>query len=85
LFVDLFEATDEINDFSARVGSAGGGAEMGAAAEGAVFVDEAARGLRIEKRARTVVTHGELFSSRRFEGVRGEERFAAGQVGSFAG
>ena len=85
MFVDLFEAPDEIDHLTARVGSAGGGAEMGAAAEGAVFVDEAARGLRIEERARTVVTHGELFSSRRFEGVRGEERFAAGQVGSFAG
>ena len=44
LFVDLLEAADEVEDIAAGVGSAGGGAEVGAAAEGAVFIDEAARG-----------------------------------------
>ena len=41
LFVDLFEAADEVDHFAAGVGSAGGGAEVGTAAEGTVFVNEA--------------------------------------------
>jgi hypothetical protein len=41
LFVDLFEAADKVDHFAAGVGSAGGGAEVGTAAEGTVFVNEA--------------------------------------------
>ena len=85
LFVDLFEAADEVEDFAAGVGSAGGGAEMGAAAEGTVFVDEAAGGLRIEERAGAVGAGREGLASGGFEGAGGEEGFAAGEIRGFAG
>jgi hypothetical protein len=41
LFVDLFEAADEIDHLAAGIGSAGGGAKVRAAAEWPVIVDEA--------------------------------------------
>ena len=41
MFVDLFEATDEINDFSAGVGAAGGGAKVRATTKWPILVDEA--------------------------------------------
>ena len=85
MFVDLFEAADKVDHFAAGVGSAGGGAEVGAAAEGTVFVNEATGGLRIEERAGTVGARGERFASGGFEGAGGKEGFTAGEIRGFSG
>jgi hypothetical protein len=84
LRVDGFEAADEVDDFGAGAGSAGGGAEMGAAAKGAVVVDEAAT-VGAEERAGAVGMFRERFAAGGAEGARGEERFAAGDLRDAAG
>ena len=85
MFVDLFEAADEVEHFAAGVGAAGGGAEVGAAGEGAVGVDEAAGGGRVEERTGTVGAGWEMFAAGGLERAGGEEGFAAGEIGGFAG
>ncbi len=45
------------------MGAAGGLAEVGAAAEGVGFIDQAAGGAGIEQRAGAVVADGERFSA----------------------
>ena len=81
----MFEAADKVDHFAAGVGSAGGGAEVGTAAEGTVFVNEATGGLRVEQGTGAVGARGERFASGGFEGAGGEEGFAAGEIRGFAG
>jgi hypothetical protein len=83
--VDFFEAVDEVEDLAAGMGAAGGLAEVGAAAEGAGFVDEAAGGAGIEQGTGSVVADGEGFAAGGAEGFGGDEGFAAREVGDFAG
>jgi hypothetical protein len=46
--VDFLEAVDEVEDMGAGIHAAGGLAKVGAAAEGAGFVDEATGGAGVE-------------------------------------
>ncbi len=81
----MLEAVDEVEDMGAGVDAAGGLAEVGAAAEWAGFVDEAACGAGIEQGAGAVVADGEGFSAGGAEGFGCEQGFAAGEVGDFSG
>ena len=83
--VDFFEAVDEVEDMGAGIHAAGGLAEVGAAAEGAGFVDEATGGAGIEQGAGAVFADGEGFSACGTEGFGGDEGFAAREVGDFSG
>ena len=83
--VDFFEAADEVEDMSAGIGTAGGGAKVCAAAEGARFVDEAAGGFRVEEGAGAVGAGGKGSAARGTEGVGGDEGFAACEEWCFAG
>jgi hypothetical protein len=52
--VDFLESMDQVHDFAPGIWAAGGGAEMGAAAKGAVFVDAAFAGGGVEQGTRAV-------------------------------
>lgn len=85
LFVDRLQATDEIDNFAACIGSARGSTKMRAASEGTVFVDQAAGGLRIEKGTSAVLPRGKRLASRGFECTGRQQGLAAGQIRCFAG
>jgi hypothetical protein len=85
LVVDFLQAVNEVDYMAAGIGAAGGLAEVGAAAEGAGFVDEATGGAGIEQGAGAVVADGEGFSAGGAEGFGGDEGFAAREVGDFSG
>lgn len=85
LAVDYFEAADEVDDIAPCVWAAGGSAEMCAASEWTVFVDKTAQGLRIEEGTGAIIAGGQGFAPGGFEGACGEEGFAAGEIGRFAG
>jgi hypothetical protein len=84
LAIEIFQAADQVEDFAARVGAAGGGAEMGAAAEGAILVDEAAAVLA-QERAIALARGGQRLAPGGADGLRGDERLAAGELRRFAG
>ncbi len=84
LVVDGFEFVDEVADFLAGVGAAGGFAEVGAAGEGAGGIDGAAA-VGGEERAGAVWGGGRPFFAAGAGGLAGEEGFAAGEEGGAAG
>ena len=84
LGVDFLQSVDEIADFSPGVRSAGGGAKVGAAAEGAVEVNEATT-LRIEQWTSAVGALGEAGAAGGAQGFGGGEGFAFSEVRCAAG
>jgi hypothetical protein len=56
--VDVFQSVDEIEDSGAGIWSAGCGTEVGAATEGAGFIDEATGGGGLKERTGSVGTLG---------------------------
>jgi len=85
LVVDGLEAMDQIDDTRARSGAAGGRTEVSATPEGAVLVDQAARGFRMEEGAGPVGSFRQFSSPGGPEGLGRDERFALGEVGRQAG
>jgi hypothetical protein len=83
--VEVFQAVDEVDDFLSRVGPAGGGAEVGAAAKWAAVVDQAASGFLLQEGAYTVGSGGEAPIAGAPPGFGGGERFAFGQERGAAG
>ncbi len=90
--VDGFQFMDEVTDFLAGVGAAGGFAEVGAASKGAGIVDGAAAvraqegtgAVRAEQRAGAVRRQREFFLSGGAGGGVGDEGFAPGEKGGAA-
>lgn len=83
--VEIFEAVDEVHDFAARVGAAGCGAKVGAAAEGSAFVNPAASAGAIEQRARAVGAFGQAGASGRPPRLGRHECLAFGEIRRLAG
>ena len=81
--VDCFQFMDEVADFLAGVGAAGGFAEVGAAGKGAGIVDGAAA-VRAQQRAGAVRRQREFFLSGGAGGGVGHEGFAPGEKGGAA-
>lgn len=82
--VDGFQFMDEVADFLAGVGAAGGFAEVGAAGERAGIVNGAAA-VRAQQRAGAVCGQREFFLSGGAGGGVGDEGFAPGEKGGAAG
>ena len=82
---DRLEAADQVEDFAPAVRAAGGRAEMGAAGEGAVGIDETAAGAGIEHGAGAVRGLRKTGAPGGAEGFYGEEGFGVGEPGSRAG
>lgn len=82
--VDGFQFMDEVADFLAGVGAAGGIAEVGAAGKGAGIVN-GATAVRSEERAGAVGWQWEFFLSGGAGGGVGHEGFAPGEKGGAAG
>jgi len=70
--IDFFEPTDEVEDFFALHGPAGGLAEVGAAADGAGIIDEAFVGLGLEKGTGSVGGFRQMFSAGSTKAMGGE-------------
>jgi hypothetical protein len=85
LNVGIFQSADEVDYLAAGVRSTGGSAEVGAAAEGAVLVDEAAGGGAVEEGAGSILALRQRLAAGCLEGAGGKEGFSPGQVGSFSG
>jgi len=77
---------NEILHGAARIGAAGGFAEMGAACQWASVVNKAAQGGAIEQRtaAGVIVIFSQLGASARAQGIRHQQCFAAREKGSLA-
>lgn len=81
--VDGFQFMDEVTDFLAGVGAAGGFAEVGAAGERAGIVDGAAA-VRAQEGTGAVRRQREFFLSGGAGGGVGDEGFAPGEKGGAA-
>ena len=82
--VDGFQFMDEVADFLAGVGSAGGFAEVGAAGEGAGIVDGAAA-VRAQEGTGTICRKWEFFLPGGAGSGAGDEGFAPGEERGAAG
>ncbi len=82
--VDGFQFMDEVADFLAGVGAAGGIAEVGTAGKGAGIVN-GATAVRTQQRAGAVRWQREFFLSGGAGGGVGHEGFAPGEKGGAAG
>ena len=83
--VDLLKLTNEIENLFPIHGPSGGLAEVGAATEGAGFINEAFLGLRLQEGAGAVGGLGQMFSACSPKGLGGEEGFSTGELGYFSG
>jgi len=84
VLVDFLETADEVEDMGAGIGAAGGSAKMGATAERARFVDEAAGGFRVEEGTGAGCVGGEGSSAGGSDGIGGDEGFAAREEWGFS-
>jgi hypothetical protein len=78
LTIDGLEPANQIEDISAGVGSAGGGAEVRPAAKGAVFVNDTLSVLG-EHRAGAIAAFRKLGAAARTKRLRGKQGFAFGE------
>lgn len=79
LGVDHFEAANEIEHIAAGVRATGRGAKVGAAAEGAAFVDQAAAG-GIQERASAILPFGETGAAGSAQRFGGDQGFSLGEL-----
>jgi hypothetical protein len=84
LFVDVLKSMNQVLYVTSRKIASGGGAEVSAAAEGTIGVNQAFP-LGGEHGAGSILTFGELGATAGFEGFGSEESFPTGEVGNFAG
>ena len=83
--IDLFQAANQRQDLVSLDGAARTLAEMGPAPEGTRFINQAFSRIGLKHGTRPLRMQGQGFSAGSPEGLGGEEGFAAGQLGNFAG
>jgi hypothetical protein len=76
--IDIFEAADEVENFAARYWTASRRAEMRAAAEWPIFVDQTVACFSLKHWARSISVFRDRFSAGGAKRFRGNDRFAFG-------